>query len=188
MLAAIADFYIRRGVDTPDLPQAAPRALDTRDITRRGLALLSFYAGLRLGEVGALNTDDIRLSACKGLIIVRMGKGGKYREIPRAPPTSPRPRAVDQRRAARWKGAAATTALLLNHHGGRLGARGADDILSAIADHALRCIFREGHDIVIAADPLGRKRLDQTRRHSLPTQADREEAGSRRPVSVATTG
>lgn len=100
---------------------------------------------------------------------------------------------MDQRRAARWKGAAATTALLLNHHGGWLGARGADDILSAIADHALRCIFgtrliREGHDIVIAADLLGRKRLDQAHRHSLPTRADREEAGSRRPVSVATTG
>jgi integrase len=39
---------------------------DTRD-----LALIPFYAGLRLGEVVALDTGDIHLSARKGLIIVR---------------------------------------------------------------------------------------------------------------------
>jgi site-specific recombinase XerC len=69
--------------------------LDARDVTRwlrtverwlnprdRVLALIPFYAGLRLGEVVALDLDDIRLSARKGLIIVRMGEGGGYREIP----------------------------------------------------------------------------------------------------------
>ena len=55
----------------------------------RVLALLPFYAGLRLGEVVALDLDDIRLSARKGLIIVRMGKGGKYREIPVHPQLRP---------------------------------------------------------------------------------------------------
>lgn len=75
-----------------DLPQRVPRALDARDVTRwlrtverwlnprdRALALIPFYAGLRLGEVVALDLDDIRLSARKGLIVVRMGKGGGYR-------------------------------------------------------------------------------------------------------------
>lgn len=209
VLAAIADFYIRRGLGAPDvrrldLPQAAPRALDARDITRwlrtverwtnprdRVLALLPFYAGLRLGEVVALNTDDIRLSARKGLIIVRMGKGGTYREIPVHPQLHPDLALWINDERPGWKGAAATNALLLNHNGDRLGARGADDILSAIADqariadeftsHALRHTFgtrliREGHDIVIVAELLGHKRLDQTRRYSLPTQADREKA------------
>lgn len=41
-----------------------------------------FYAGLRLGEVVALDLDDIHLSARKGLITVRVGKGSRYREIP----------------------------------------------------------------------------------------------------------
>jgi integrase len=48
----------------------------------RVLALIPFYAGLRLGEVLVLDLDDIRLSARKGVIIVRAGKGGKYREVP----------------------------------------------------------------------------------------------------------
>ncbi len=204
VLAAIADFYIRRGLGAPDvrrldLPQAAPRALDTRDVTRwlrtverwtnprdRVLALLPFYAGLRLGEVVALDTDDIRLSARKGLIIVRMGKGGAYREIPVHPELHPDLALWINDERPGWKSAAATKALLLNHHGGRLGARGADDILNTIAvqarvtdeftSHALRHTFgtrliREGHDIVIVAELLGHKRLDQTRRYSLPTQA-----------------
>jgi integrase/recombinase XerD len=209
VLAAVADFYRRRGLGAPDvrrldLPQAAPRALDPRDITRwlrtvekwvnprdRVLALLPFYAGLRLGEVVALDLDDIRLSARKGVIIVRMGKGGKYREIPVHPQLRPDLALwIDDERPA-WKGADTNAALLLNQKGGRLGARGADAILGAIAEearisdeftsHALRHSFgtrliREGHDIVVVAELLGHKRLDQTRRYSLPTQADRENA------------
>lgn len=209
VLAAVADFYLRRGLGAPDvrrldLPQAAPRALDPRDTTRwlrtvekwvnprdRVLALLPFYAGLRLGEVVALDLDDIRLSARKGLIIVRMGKGGKYREIPVHPQLRPGLALwIDDERPS-WKGADTNPALLLNQKGGRLGARGADAILGAIAEearindeftsHALRHTFgtrliREGHDIVVVAELMGHKRLDQTRRYSLPTQADRENA------------
>jgi len=35
---------------------------------------------------------------------------------------------------------------------------------------------RQGHDLVLVAELMGHKRLDQTRRYSLPTQADRERA------------
>jgi len=80
---------------------------------------------------------------------------------------------------------------MLNQKGGWLGARGADAILGAIAEearindeftsHALRHTFgtrliRQGHDIVVVAELMVHKRLDQTRRYSLPTQADRENA------------
>jgi hypothetical protein len=100
ILAALADFYTRAGLGPPsaqrlDLPQRAPRALDARDTTRwlraverwlsprdRVIALLPFYAGLRLGETVALDLADVQLSARKGLITVRAGKGGRYREIP----------------------------------------------------------------------------------------------------------
>jgi site-specific recombinase XerC len=48
----------------------------------RVIALLRFYAGLRLSELVAMDLADIQLSARKGLVIVRSGKGRKYREIP----------------------------------------------------------------------------------------------------------
>lgn len=96
-----------------------------------------------------------------------------------------------------WKGAKDTPALLLNRRGGRLSARGAHDILGAIAaeagidheftSHALRHTFgttlvRQGHDIVLVAELMGHARLDQTRRYSLPSQADRERAINSLPV------
>jgi integrase/recombinase XerC len=37
-------------------------------------------------------------------------------------------------------------------------------------------LVREGHDLVVVAELLGHARLDQTRRYSLPTQADRQHA------------
>jgi integrase/recombinase XerC len=113
--------------------RAVERRVKPRD---RALALIPFYAGLRLGEVIALDLDDIRLSARKGIVIVRAGKGGTYREVPVHPHLRPDLALwINDERPA-WKGSAHTSALLLNHRGARLGARGADDILGAIADEA----------------------------------------------------
>lgn len=36
--------------------------------------------------------------------------------------------------------------------------------------------FREGYDLVLVAELMGHARLDQVRRYSLPTQADRQRA------------
>jgi site-specific recombinase XerD len=209
VLAAIRDFHTRTGRGAPDvarleLPGRGPRALDAKDATRwlrtverwlscrdRVLALLPFYAGLRLGEVVALDLDDIHLSARKGLIIVRAGKGGRYREIP-AHPTLRADLALwinDER--PDWPGADTSPALLLNRRGTRLSARGAHDILGAIADaahlqddftsHVLRHTFgttlvRQGHDLVLVAELLGHARLDTVRAYSLPTDTDRQHA------------
>jgi len=38
--------------------------------------------GLRVSELAALTTDDVQISKRKGCVIVRAGKGGKYREVP----------------------------------------------------------------------------------------------------------
>lgn len=208
VLAALGDFYIRTGLGAPDaarleLPQRGPRALDSRDATRwlrtvegwlnprdRVVALLPFYAGLRLGEVVALNCTDVTLSARKGLITVRAGKGGRYRQIPvHAVLREQLALWINDERPA-WPGAAGP-ALILNRRGGRLSARGADDILNTIADqarlsaeftpHVLRHTFgtrlvREGHDLVLVAELMGHARLETTRGYTLPTDHDRQRA------------
>jgi site-specific recombinase XerC len=43
---------------------------------------LLLYTALRLHELVALDVDDVSVSARKGLLIVRSGKGDVYREIP----------------------------------------------------------------------------------------------------------
>jgi integrase/recombinase XerD len=98
---------------------------------------------------------------------------------------------------AGWPGADIDPALFLNRRGGRLGARGASAIFAAILEragldddgsaHVLRHTFattlvRGGTDLVVVADMLGHARLDQTRRYTLPTAADRERALTLLPV------
>jgi site-specific recombinase XerC len=96
-LAALDDFHVRRGlgkadVGREDIPKTAPKAMNAPAQIRwlraiedwphpRALALLPFYAGLRIGDAVALDVPDMRLSARKGVLIV-YGKGGKVREVP----------------------------------------------------------------------------------------------------------
>jgi site-specific recombinase XerC len=51
---------------------------------RRDEALVNLllYTGLRVGEAAALRVDDVVLNDRSGKVIVRSGKGRKYREIP----------------------------------------------------------------------------------------------------------
>jgi integrase/recombinase XerC len=207
-LAAISDFYTRRGLGQPnvrrlELPQTAPRALFPRQATRwlrvvqrclrprdRLLGLIPFYAGLRIGEAVALDVDDVRVSARKGLLIVLSGKGDRYRELPVHPDLHENLSIwLDER--PDWPGAAASSALFLNHRGGRLSTRGARDILVALAreagleeaftSHVLRHTFgttliRAGHDLVLVAELMGHRRLETTRGYTRPGRADRERA------------
>jgi site-specific recombinase XerD len=46
------------------------------------LANLFRYAGPRVSEVAALQIPDVQISARRGLLIIRRGKGLKHREIP----------------------------------------------------------------------------------------------------------
>ncbi|MEV4186596.1 tyrosine-type recombinase/integrase, partial [Streptosporangium canum] len=100
-----------------------------------------------------------------------------------------------------WPGAD-TPALFLNRRGGRLSTRAVDqlmDELSAAADilddagalalsaHILRHtlatnLLRAGVGIVVVAELLGHARLDTTRRYTLPTHADLEDAVSHLPT------
>jgi len=98
-LAAVDDFYIRRGLGPAralrvDIPDAAPRALehraqvrylravDTRPSPRdQAVALVPFYAGARISEIVALDVGDVRLSARKDVLRIS-GKGERVREVP----------------------------------------------------------------------------------------------------------
>jgi len=156
----------------------------------RVLALLPLYAGLRVSETVALDTDDVRLSARKGTLRVR-GKGGKPRDLPvHAQLRTDLQAWLDER--PDWPGAGTSPALLLNRRGGRLSVRGASDIICGIAAEAnlddehitahtgrhtfATTLIRGGTDLVTVADMLGHARLDTVRLYTRPTAADRERA------------
>ncbi|MCA1681093.1 MAG: tyrosine-type recombinase/integrase [Actinobacteria bacterium] len=163
-LAAVDDFYIRRGLGPAsavrvEITAAAPRALDQRAQLRylrevqrcpsprdQALALVPFYSGARISEIVALDVDDIARSARKGVLRI-LGKGERVRHVP----IHPQLRAaltgwLDERND--WPGAKDTPALFLNQRGQRLSVRGAHDIVTAIAaaagldDHATVHILR----------------------------------------------
>jgi site-specific recombinase XerD len=205
-LAAIDDLYLRRGLGPAraaraELPTVAPRALEKRDSIRflraverapsprdRALALTPFYAGTRLAETVALDLDDVRLSARKGLLRV-VGKGEKIREIPIHPKL--RDALTDWLEERKdWPGAK-TPALYLNQRGGRLSVKGAHDVITTIAGdanldepittHTLRHTFatrlvRGRVDLITVAELLGHARLETTRAYSRPTHEDRAAA------------
>ncbi|MGH3607283.1 MAG: tyrosine-type recombinase/integrase, partial [Pseudonocardiaceae bacterium] len=78
----------------------------------------------------------MQLSARKGTIIVRSGRGGRYREIPTHPTLRDNLTVWINDERPHWPGATANPALILNQRGGRLSARAADQILGAIAEGA----------------------------------------------------
>ena len=203
-LAAIDDLYLRQGLGPAraaraELPTIAPRALEKRDAIRflraverarsprdRALALTPFYAGTRIAETVALDLDDLRLSARKGILRV-CGKGEKTREIPLHPKLRDALTAWLEERQ-HWPGAN-IPALYLNQRGGRLSVKGAHDIITTIAAdldeqitaHTLRHTFatrlvRGRVDLITVAELLGHARLETTRAYSRPTHEDRAEA------------
>ncbi|MFI6731431.1 tyrosine-type recombinase/integrase [Nonomuraea sp. NPDC050451] len=214
-LSAIDDFYTRRGLGKPqahrerDTRRTTPRALDTRRTLRyirhvqqtasprdKAIALLPYYAGLRISEVVGLDLADLRLSARKGELRIR-GKGrdgGKIRLLPVH--TDLRQALTDWLTTrADWKGADTHAALFLNHRGARLSDRAARDIITGFgaavglnddpaepfSPHVLRHTFatqliRDGKDPILVAELLGHGSLDTTRRYALPTEADKAAA------------
>ena len=44
-------------------------------VRNRAIAQMFFYTAIRLGECAALNLDDVHVSARKGVVIIRSGKG-----------------------------------------------------------------------------------------------------------------
>jgi site-specific recombinase XerC len=97
-LAAVDHLYRQLGLGRANvrreaLPAAALRAL-SRDEHRvlvraaeragardRALVVRMLFAGLRIGETVALDVEDVTISARKGVVTIRSGKGDAYREV-----------------------------------------------------------------------------------------------------------
>lgn len=205
-LSAIDHFYQFLGHDRPHvqretLPAQAPRALKpdeqkaflraverTSSVRDKALAHLLFYTAVRLGECAALTLDDVRISARKGIVIIRSGKGSTYREVPLNAEAREALSTWLTERNTRFPHTS-EPALFLNPKGARLSARAIDLIIRRIgADarldlsaHVLRhtCLtrlVRSGTDLVLVAEIAGHERLETTRRYSLPSLEDRASA------------
>lgn len=200
-LAALDSFYTQLGlgrtvVRREDLRAKAPRALSEEQQRRllriaerasardRAIVVMLLYTGLRLAEVVALDIDDVRTSARKGVVIVRSGKGDTYREVPL--------NALVRQVLDEWLTERGTLvpdgqrALFLGRGGRRLAKRSVDDVVRGLGKdagvklsaHVLRHTFltamvRQGSDLVLVAELGGHRRLETTRRYSLPSDADR---------------
>jgi site-specific recombinase XerD len=205
-LAAIDHFHQFIGNDRPQvqresLPAQAPRALKpeeqkaflrvierTASARDQAITRLIFYTAIRLGECAALNLDDVRISARKGIIIIRSGKGDGYREVPLNTDVRETLRLWLRERNKRFP-QTSDPAVFLNLKGKRLSARSIDLIIRRtgtdahleLSAHILRhtCLtnlVRRGNDLVMVAKIAGHKRLETTRRYSLPSVEDRQNA------------
>jgi integrase/recombinase XerC len=202
-LAAIDHFYgfLNMGpakVRREELPQQAPRALNRDEqkhflravercpsIRDRAVALLLFHTGLRVGECSALDMDDVVMSARRGRVIVRQGKGETYREVPLNAEARKAQKEWLQERQRRFPGTA-MPAFFLNRQGIRLSTRAIDLLVRklgqeaglSISAHILRhtCLtnlVRSGTDLALVAEIAGHRRLETTRRYSLLTAQDK---------------
>lgn len=205
-LAAIDHFYLFLGMDQArvkreDLPAQSPQSLKpeeqkaflraverTPSVRDQAIARLLFYTALRLSECADLNVDDVRVSARKGLVIVRSGKGDCYREVPLNAEAREALKRWQKQRAQQFP-KHADPALFLNLKGRRLSTRAIDLIIRhlgvdaklELSAHILRhtCLtnlVRHGNDLVLVAEIAGHKRLETTRRYILPSLQDRENA------------
>lgn len=197
-------------VKREDLPQLAPRALTKEEQKRfvraaercrrpkdRAVAMLLFYTGIRIGECAALDVDDVSVVGRKNRVTIRSGKGDKYRQVPL------HTEAVDAltswlaKRVEQFKGKKIEDALFINPQGRRMSTASLDLIVRKIgrdcglslSAHILRHtlltnLVRGKNDLVMVAEIAGHKRLETTRRYTLPTETDREEAISKLTIDA----
>lgn len=200
-LAALDSFYTQLGLGRPivrreELSKSSPRAITEEEQRRllrigerakardRAIVVMLLYTGLRLAELVALDGDDVKMSARKGVVIVRSGKGDAYREVPLNALVR---QVLEEWTAERNKRAPeGERAFFLGRSGRRLSKRSVDDVVRGLGEdagvklsaHILRHTFltrmvRQGSDLVLVAELAGHRRLETTRRYSLPSDIDR---------------
>jgi site-specific recombinase XerD len=176
----------------------APHSLEKKEVDRliryaerqgnkRNLAILQVLknTGLRVGELCNLRLGDITIAERKGQVVVRSGKGGKYRVVPLnldarkalGAYLEARPKVEDDHVfiGQREEGLRPTGVydIVVNY------ARGAG--LENVSPHILRHTFGKqaleaGENLVTVAALLGHSRLDTTAIYTQPSQKDLERA------------
>ena len=206
-ITAIDHFYQYLGlpatkIKREELPRAAPRALTPGDQKRfrracerspraidRAIVFLLLNTGMRIAECAALDVDDVYAQGRKNRVVIRNGKGDRYREIPLNAEACEAITAWLAARTKKFAGKKVDEALFLNPQGKRMSTASIDLIVRKIgrdcgielSPHILRhtCLtnlVRNGTDLVLVADLAGHKRLETTRRYTLPSESDRERA------------
>jgi site-specific recombinase XerD len=144
----------------------------------QAMVMLMLYAGLREGEVVALNRDDIELPERHGKVTIWHGKGGKKREVPLN---------GEVRRALSML--TTTCPLFVGKGGERLTTRSVQRRVGEIGKgaglyvtpHMLRHSFAKrtldrGAPLTVVSKLLGHARVDTTARYCKPGWSDLEMA------------
>jgi site-specific recombinase XerD len=166
--------------------RAAERARRAKD---RAVVTLLLYTGIRISECAALDLDDVYAQGRKNRVIVRNGKGGRYREIPLRADACEAVMAWLQERAKKFAGKETDQALFVNQIGGRMSTSALDLIVRKVGEDAglqisalvlrhslLTNLVRSNADLVLVAEIGGHKSLETIRRYSLPTKEDKRKA------------
>src|SRR5215207_4023310 len=174
----------------------APQSLEKREIEKllraverygkkRDLAVVSIlrHTGVRVSELCNLTLSDIQISERKGSIIVRSGKGGRYRDLPLN---------LDARKSIadylEVRPAIRSDYLFVNQRRQRLTPKGVQNLISKYArlagledvtPHTLRHSFGKhtldaGANLVAVSALLGHQRLETTAIYTTPSQRDLE--------------
>jgi site-specific recombinase XerD len=169
----------------PRMQKPPVRALSARELGRLFAALMA-KAGLRVGEVVALELGDIELGARSGWATVRMGKGNKTRRVPL---NSDVRQALQAYLAVRPDVPA--KALFFSRTGTPLSARDVQRLVAELArragipsrvtPHTLRHTFatralEKGADVAAVAAILGHESIATTSRYLHPSEARLAEA------------
>lgn len=141
---------------------------------------------LRVGEAVALRVSDLDLGERHGRVIVRQGKGNKYRVVP---VTVEARKALREWLAERDKKFPGSEWLFPNKKGGHISTRYAEQVIGELArraniectPHTLRhtCatnMLRTGADLVTVAQVLGHENLNTTAVYTRPDEKTMAEA------------
>ncbi len=172
----------RQLAQTKSGEEVLPALVDA--IRDEALLNLLLYTGLRVSECAALRVDDLVLNGKSGKVIVRSGKGRKYREVPLHKEVR---RAIQAYLDVRPTDQGDT--LFLGQRG-PLGARGIQFRIASLGDvadvpvtpHVLRHTFatrllREAKaDLVTVAALMGHGSVATTAIYTQPSEADLAEA------------
>jgi site-specific recombinase XerD len=176
----------------------APQSLPKKDVDRlireveqsgnkRDLAVLQIlrHTGIRVGELTALRLSDVTLGERKGQLVVRAGKGSKYRVVPL---NADARKALGDYLAVRPKSTA--DRLFLGRRSNGLSPRAVEKTvlkyaqqarLEEVSPHTLRHTFGKsaldaGVDLVTVSRLMGHERLETTAIYTTPSAQDLERA------------